>query len=453
MKNKIKRRDFLKCAGAVGASTFVLPSFSIGKSGPSANSKLNIAMIGGGGIANMAFGSLKGENIVAVCDVDDRYSKHKGARSFTDFRVMLDKMEGEIDGVCVNTPDHTHFAATMDAMQRGIHVCTQKPLTHNIWQSRTLRKAAEKYKVITNMGNQGHTSSGIRKMREWHEAGILGSVKEIHCGYEGPNWRSRYFSKPNSMPLPKQDIPANLNWDLWLGPNAMIDYNKAYHPLAWRSFWEFGTGMLGDWFCHICDGPVWVLGLYEPTVIECLEKKNTLPGVIPDSGVVSWKFPKTKEREACILQWHDGTRNGGTMMRQPEVWGYGKRKPESGSFWYSDKTAAYLDSRSSNPRLAKREDMLALKENGYPEEKSPRVKANGPHGEWAKAIKGGPKPGASFEYASRLTEVCLLGALAERFGGRIEWDAKNMRITNRPELNAFIKEPVRKGWEYGEDLI
>ena len=369
----MKRRNFLKYAGAVGASTFVMPSFSIGKSGPSANSKLNIAMIGGGGIANMAFRSLKKENIVAVCDVDESRNKHNGAKSFADFRVMLDKMGDEIDGVCINTPDHTHFAATMDAMQRGIHVCTQKPLTHNIWQSRTLRKAAKKYKVITNMANQGHTYNGIRKMREWYEAGILGSVKEVHCGYPGPNMNLRYFANPKTMPLPKQDIPATLNWDLWVGPNAMTDYNKMYHPASWRSFWEFGTGMLGDWFCHVCDGPVWTLGLYEPTVIECLEKNAPLPGVIPKSAVVRWEFPKTEEREACILQWHDGMNNRGTMMKQPEDWGYGNKKPNSGSFWYSDKKDAYLDQRSNNPRLVKREDMLELKQNGYPEEKYPRV--------------------------------------------------------------------------------
>jgi len=452
-KKYIRRRDFLKYAGVAGAGVFAAPHFSIGKPGPSANSKLNIAMIGGSGIASMAYGALKSENIVAVCDVDENFNKHKGAKSFTDFRVMLDKMGKEIDGVCINTPDHTHFAATMDAMQRGIHVCTQKPLTHNIWQARTLRKAAEKYSVITNMANQGHTYNGIRRMREWYEAGILGSVKEIHCGFGGPNWNGGYFRKPTVMPLPKQAVPANLNWDLWLGPVAKTDYNRIYHPRSWRGFWQFGTGMLGDWFCHIADGPVWILDLYNPTAIECIEQKSNLPGLIPDSAVIRWEFPKRGDKDACILQWHDGMNNGGRMMKQPENWGYGKNKPSNGSYWYGDKHNAYLDSRSNNPRLVKREDMLELKHNGMPPEKYPRVKRGGPHAEWARAIKGGPKPGSSFEYSSRLTETCLLGVLAERFGGRIEWDSENMRIKNRPELNEFLKEPVSTGWEYGEDLI
>jgi hypothetical protein len=173
--------------------------------------------------------------------------------------------------------------------------------------------------------------------------------------------------------------------------------------------------------------------------------------VIPDSAVIRWEFPKRGDKDPCILQWYDGMRNGGRHIKKPKDWGYGGG-PKKGSCWFADKHDAYLDERSNHPRLARREDMLELKHN-MPAEKYPRVKSGGPHAEWARAIKGGPKPGSSFEYSSRLTETCLLGVLAERFGGRIEWDSKNMRITNRPELNEFLKEPARKGWEYGEGLI
>jgi len=444
----MNRRDFVKVTAAAGAASCVAPRFSIGQPGPSANSKLNIAMIGGGGVAGMAYGALNGENIVAVCDVDENRNKREGARSFTDFRVMLDKMGKEIDGVCVNTPDHTHFVATMAAMERGIHVCTQKPLTHNIWQARVLREAAKRYKVVTNMGNQGHTYGGIRAMRELYEAGFLGQVTEIHCGISGPTWNGRYFHKPAEMPLPAQDVPAHLKWDLWLGPQSETPYNRVYHPERWRSFWSFGTGMLGDWFCHVGDGPVWVLELYEPTVIECVERDETLPGVIPNSSLIRWDFPQRGDKAPCTVYWHDGMVNGGKPMQAPEGWGYGENPPQKGSYWYGTKEDAYLDERSNHPRLAKREAMNAYNQN-KPPQVYPRVRANGPHAEWAQAIKDGAACGANFDYASRLTETCLLGVLAQRFGGRIEWDAETMTITNRKELNDFVREPVRKGWEYG----
>ena len=176
MKTKINRRTFLKATAVTTAGAFTLPRFSIGQAGPSANSKINIAMIGAAGIAGMAYNGCKGENIVALCDIDRRrfpeWAARKGTPTYSDFRVMLDKMGSEIDAVCINTPDHTHFAATMDSMQRGKHVCTQKPLTHNIWEARTLRRAKDKYGVVTNMANQGHTSDGIRTMREWYEADV-----------------------------------------------------------------------------------------------------------------------------------------------------------------------------------------------------------------------------------------------------------------------------------------
>ena len=163
------------------------------------------------------------------------------------------------------------------------------------------------------MANQGHTYGGIRTMREWYEAGVLGTVKEVHCGYGAePNYRSRYkaFVRPG-MPLPKQPVPADLNWDLWIGPAAMTDYNGAYQPATWRSFWPFGSAVLGDWFCHVADGPVWVLDLYDPTVIECLEKSENAPGVIPNSAVVRWEFPKRGEREACSRRQRGDDAHGG----------------------------------------------------------------------------------------------------------------------------------------------
>ncbi len=451
----MQRRKFIKTAAVASAGAFILPRFSIGQPGPSANSKLNIAHIGASGIADMAYSGCNGENVVALCDIDSRQFPASpwavDVPKFADYRVMLDKLGKEIDGVCINTPDHTHFNATLGCMERGIHVCTQKPLTHNVWQARTLRKAKDKYKVITNMANQGHTYDGIRKMREMYEADCFGQVSEVHMGFPGPNWNGRYFKKPASMPLPAEPIPANINWDLWLGPAAERPFNSLYHPLKWRGFNDFGTGQFGDWFCHIGDGAVWVLDLYEPTVIECVERGPAMEGMIPDHSVVRFDFPARGNKVACSMTWSDGAPSVGTPIKSPDDWGWGK-VPNSGSFWYADKGNAFLDQRSNNPRFSVKEQMVAFKESGGVAETYDRVKG-GPHQEWVRAIKGdGPECGSNFDYAAPMSEVALLGVLAQRFGGRIEWDSKNMRITNRPELNVFIKEPIRAGWEAGQDL-
>ncbi len=455
---EINRRTFIKTTAATTAGAFILPRFAIGQPGLSANSKLNIAMIGAGNIAGMAYGGCSSENIVALCDIDLRMisaEKNKReqlakAREFQDFRVMLDKMGKEIDGVCVNTPDHTHFNATLAAMERGIHVCTQKPLTHNIWQARTLRRAKQEYGVITNMANQGHTYDGIRKMREMYEADIFGQVKEVHMGFRGPSWGSKYFEKPSAIPVPGQPVPVEVNWDLWQGPQSFVPYNEIYHPLTWRGFDHYGTGQFGDWFCHIGDGAVWVLDLYEPTVIECEERGPALPGMIPDYSKVRFDFPARGQKAACSLYWYDGAVNGGPAIKQPEDWSWGNT-PDKGSYWFADKANAFLDERSNNPRLADKERMREFKESGGVPEKYARVKG-GPFREWVNAIKGGPEPGSNFDYAAPMSEVALLGVLAQRFGGRIEWDSANMKITNRPELNDYVKEPIREGWQAGESL-
>ena len=476
IKKLIKRRDFIKSTAMVIGSSFMLPRFSIAQSAVSANSKLNIAMIGAGGIASMAYGSCFNENIVALCDVSesmfgehaDKFPAITKAKKFSDFRVMLDKMGKDIDAVCINTPDHTHFAATMEAMQRGKHVITQKPLTHDIWQARTLRRAAKKYKVVTNMANQGHTYDGIRKMKEWIEAGILGQITEIHSGFDGPIWRARggYFSKPDKMPLAAEPVPAGFDWELWKGPVGDANYSHYYHPRYWRGFWQFGGGELGDWFCHIGDGPVWVLDLYEPTVIECVERQVNERGdaLCPNSSVIRWDFPARGSLSPCSLYWSDGQSNGGKKIKVPGDWNWSSKEAGSdtavpippnkaGSYWTGTKHNAFLDERSNNPRLTDMVKNRELNASGtLPPAKYRRVKG-GPHQEWIDAIKGKiPECGSKFEYAARLTEIDLLGVLAQRFGGRIEWDAANMKITNRPELNAYLKEPARKGWEYGEDL-
>jgi len=456
--NKLRRRSVLK-AGAVAGTTFVPAPFSIGKPGPSANSKLNIAMIGAGNIAGMAFNGCNTENVVAMADVDSnmfpQWAINQGAKTFTDFRVMLDKMDKEIDAVCINTPDHTHFVATIDSMRRGKHVCTQKPLTHNIWEARQLRKAKAKYGVVTNMAVQGHTFDGIRQMREWYEADIFGQVTEVHSVIGGPKWKQHngesndYWHKPTSFPPAATPVPSTFNWDLWKGPvKTDLPFNQLYHPKSWRGFHAFGNGIFGDWMPHIADAPVWILDLYEPTVVELEEVEGGNEWVVPDGNRVRWEFAKRGNKKPCTFYWY----NGGNNFRppKPKEWTWGGN-PGTGSIFYGEKQVGYTDERSNHPRLANKDAMKEFKAAGYPDEKYPRVKG-GPFQEWIRAIKGeGPEPGANFDYAAPFTEMMLIGVLAARFGGRIEWDPVK-GVTNRPELNAYVKEPVRNGWDYSEYL-
>jgi predicted dehydrogenase len=280
----MKRRTFLNAATGIAAST-AFSRFAIGKPGKSANSKLNMAFIGSGGwIAQQPYNQgCSEENLVAFCDVDRKLCEENITKwrtdqpFFDDFRVMLDKMHKEIDAVVVSTPDHTHFAATLAAMERGIHVYTQKPLTHNIWQCRTLVKAKERYKVVTQMGNQGHAGDGIRNSVEAVRAGVIGDVSQVFCRNSGPDMGGKHFGNPATMPPPSSPVPDGLAWDLWLGPTEKRDYSDDYHPKKWRSFWEFGLGMLGDFGCHTFDTPVWALDLDPPTAVDCLRDPRCQP--------------------------------------------------------------------------------------------------------------------------------------------------------------------------------
>ncbi|MEM1108539.1 MAG: Gfo/Idh/MocA family oxidoreductase [Planctomycetota bacterium] len=466
MTRSINRRTFLKTTAASAAGANFVPSFAIGQSGPSANSKLNIAMIGAGNIAAMAYGPCSSENIVALADVDERrFSQHierfpqlGKARKFKDFRVMLDKMENEIDAVCINTPDHTHFVATIDAMQRGMHVCTQKPLTHNIWEAQTLLKAKQKYGVVTNMAVQGHTFNGIRQMREWYEADVFGQITEVHSWRGGPKWteddgsESAYWMKPASFPPEPYPVPSQLDWDLWVGPvKTDLPYSRFYHPRGWRGHYAFGNGLVGDWLVHVADAPIWILDLYDPVSVELEDVEEGNAWIVPDGNRVRWDFERRGDKAPCTFYWHNGP-GGRFQPAKPDAWTWDDKTPWHGTFYFGEKQLGYTDERSNKPRLGSREASRDFKNAGYPDEVYPRVKG-GPFNEWIRAIKGeGPEPGANFDYATPFTVTALLGALAMRFGGKIEWDARSSRITNRPELNAFVKPEVRSGWAYGQDL-
>lgn len=455
----MKRRTFLTTATGTVAGSTVFSPFAIGKPGPSANSKVNVAFIGSGGwIAQQPYNQgCKEENLVAFCDVDRNLCAEnmKNWRTtqpfFDDFRVMLDKMHKDIDAVVVSTPDHTHFAATLAAMERGIHVYTQKPLTHNIWQARTLEKARQKYKVMTQMGNQGHAGSGIRKSVEAVRAGVIGEVGEVYARNSGPNMGDSHFANPSVMPPPPDPVPEGLAWDLWLGPAAKRPFYRDYTPKKWRAFYDFGSGMLGDWGCHTFDTPVWALDLDPPTVVEALERKDSLKGVIPAGSRIKYHFPAKGKRGPVTLNWFDGPQDW-TKVGRIDKFGAEHAAHLGRACWMVGTKGMLGCGTHAGPPLILPNELRAKWQEKPPAETIPRVDG-GPFREWLRAIKQtGPEPGSNFSYSAKLTEIILVGVLAQRFNTRIEWDAKAGKITNHPELNAFVKEPAREGWVYGETL-
>lgn len=449
------RRAALKTA-AVAGSAFTLPRFSIGQSGVSANSKLNIALIGAGGVANQAYSGCANENIVALCDVDfKRAAKTKAFHDYTDvpqfadFRVMFDKMGDQIDAFVVSTPDHTHFAAAMEGMQRGKHAYVQKPLTHDIWQVRTLQKAAKHYNIISQMGNQGHATEHIRLIKEWYEAGVLGEVNEVYAWFPGPNFKSKYFRIPDSIPPETNPIPEGFDWDLWLGPAQKRPFSSYYHPQSWRSWWDFGTGMFGDWACHTIDAPVWALDLKAPTSVQA-KLSPAKPGLIPAWSIIDYEFPATESRGSVKLHWYDGGKKPDILN---ELGGEKLASSKGGMLMIGDKNILRTGTRPNSGLQLLNNYNEIRQSGGLPPKTLPRAVGGNPFSEWIAAIKGeGPMPGSNFDYASQLTEVALLGTLVQQTGKKIEWDHENMRVKGQPEFDQLIKVPARKEWAYGEDL-
>ena len=444
------RRSFLKSTTAASTGLLLIPDFL--KNAP--NNRLNIAVIGVGGRGKANWSKVPRENIVALCDVDDNraasgYKMFPKARKFKDFRVMYDQMAKEIDAVIITTPDHTHFAATIIAMELGMHVYVEKPLAHNVWQLRTLKKAAKYYKVISQMGNQGHTTNGIRLIKEWYDQGILGEVREVHAWHGEFNYGpGKYWTKPERFPAPVHPIPDYLEWNLWLGPTKYRTFNSAYAPKSWRGFYDFGNGQLGDWSCHTLDGPFWALDLGMPHTVEAtVPSPRTQYGFIADQSVTHFKFGARGKKPPVTLKWYEG---GEKPKIRPE-WGI-KEFDRSGMIMIGDKKTLLTGGRPNNPRLLVSPEEWEAFQKKPPKKTIPRVYEEGPVQEWVDAIKDNILPGSHFGYAAELTEMALVGVLAQRFATKIKYDASRMKITNRPDIDAYIKEPSREGWSYGENL-
>ena len=419
----------------------------------SANEKLNVGSIGVGGKgASDLDGAAEGQNVVALCDVDENTlnkaaKKYPNAKLYRDYRKMLDEQK-DLDAVTVATPDHNHFHASMMAIQRGKHVYCQKPLTHSIWEARQLAVAAKKHKVATQMGNQGHSHYGNRELCEMIWSGVIGDIREAHSWTNRPIW-------PQGMKRPagQDPIPANLDWDLWIGPAAMRPFKASwptddppsnkrggvYHPFAWRGWWDFGCGALGDMGCHVLDGPNWALKLGAPTSVETVDSSPLFEDSAPAWSILRYEFPARGSMPPVTLKWYDG----GKLPERPAEM-EGKALPESGTIFVGSKGKILTDTYGMSLTLLPESKM---KDYVKPPQIIPRIPDNNPYFDWIRAAKGGPAACSRFEVSGPFTEMVLLGNLTLRAGKKIDWDAKNMRAKGAPETAPFIRHLYRRGWE------
>jgi predicted dehydrogenase len=406
----------------------------------SPNEKLNIAGIGIGGRGRSNLKECANENIVALCDVDEKYAgktfaAYPNAKRYKDYRVMLDK-QNDIDAVMVATPDHTHAIISMAAIRLGKHVYCEKPLTHTLLEARKLTEAAREMKVATQMGIQGHSNEGIRQICEWIRAGAIGPVREVHIWTDRPKgWWPQGVDRPQDAP----PVPPTLDWDLWLGPAPNRPYHPAYAPFKWRGWWDFGCGALGDMGCHLMDAPYWALDLGYPASVEaCSTAVNSETG--PLASMVRYSFPARGDKPAVKLTWYDG----GMLPPRPEE--LPDNQPmgneNGGVIFVGDKGKILAaDENAQHPRLLP--ESLA---KDFPDPATTMPRSPGHHLDWIAACKGGQPAGAHFDYSGPLTENVLLGNLAIRSGKKLIWDGPNMKCTNVPEANSFIHCPYREGW-------
>jgi len=464
------RRQFIRDAAIAATAFTIVPRFVLGGKGFIAPSDtVYIAGIGVGGRGEEDLvQSAKHQNakVVFLCDVDDRMvagskKKFPEAKYYKDFRVMLDKESRGIDAVTISTPDHTHTVAAMDAMQRGKHVMVQKPLTWSIAEARMLTEAAKKYRIVTQMGNQGASGHDVRRMKEMYDAGLIGDVKHVWAWTNRPVW-------PQGIPAPsgKHSVPAELDWDLWIGPAEMIDYNPAYVPFNWRGWWRFGTGALGDMACHVLDPFFRILPVKSPDQVECSATtawkdffvEGQYDESCPSSSIIHYNFPRTDGKGNITLTWMDG----GLLPRRPDE----LLPDESMGDWDGGIIMEGTKGKLMGGMWGRNPTLLPTKlmsEVSLPAETLARVPdgTDGHYVQWVEAISQGYGKGVTsspFDYAGPFTESVLMGNLALRsynikternYPGRkkLLWDAVNMKITNFDEANQFVKREYRNGWK------
>ncbi|HEY3742357.1 MAG TPA: Gfo/Idh/MocA family oxidoreductase [Bryobacteraceae bacterium] len=460
--------------------------------------KLNVAAIGCGGRGGAILEQVaETENIVALCDVDekraaDNFKRFAKQPKYQDFRVMLDKEGKNIDACTIGIPDHMHATVALYAMQRGKHVYVEKPLTRTPWEARLLLQAAEKYKVATQMGNQGYSHESIRVASEIVWSGAIGEVREVHVS-ASPGTHPTGLAAPP----PESAVPSNLNWDLWLGSASMRSYSAEYTPYNWRGFFDFGTGQLGNWGIHTM-GPVnLALQLNAPTSVELIKIEGKSKISMPERAVLCFEFPARGGLPPVKVYWHDSAqpddeeayhvpgmssqmvlpkadnlyekgrgpappspRQNAAAPRPsnaprvgaggPGVPVFGPPRVPSRPGILTGNGAVFVGSNGMMSTFERGEGVELLPEERWKDYKLPPqllTRSPGHMMDWVRYCKGGEASCSNFSIAAPYAEWMTLGVIAFRVGGKLEWDSKNLRFTNSAEANKYVKPEFRKGWE------
>lgn len=437
-----------------------------------ANERINVAGIGAGGKGDSDINDAAacGGRIVALCDVDRGTLDKKGqaypeAKKYKDFRKMFDEMGKDIDAVTVSTADHTHAIAIAQALRMGKHVYGQKPLVQSVYEARLVRKLAQEKRVATQMGNQGSANPGLRRAVEVIQAGIIGPVRELHVWSNRPIWPQGIARPTGSDP-----IPETLDWDLWLGPAKERPFKAGvYHPFAWRGWYDFGTGALGDMACHTVNMPFRALKMGYPTLVECEETSQLFPETFPKTSRIRFEFPAREGMPPLKFWWYDGNPGDKETKalrpgedRTKEILDMRGELPASGALIIGDKGKIFspddygaqfflsLDGKGFEQARKENVEHEALRNIA---QTIPRAPTSGPgpghNQEWFNMMKDGAPSYSNFDIAGYLTEIILLGIVAMRVGTgkKMQWDGPNMKSPNVKEAAQFVKREYRSGWE------
>ncbi|HRY48252.1 MAG TPA: Gfo/Idh/MocA family oxidoreductase [Candidatus Paceibacterota bacterium] len=470
----MNRRHFLKRAAlAAGAlsSVRMAPGLNL-LAANGGGGKLRYALIGGGGRGMTHLGAAVNETLVALVEVSDPrvgavkkwlQSKNQDpekVRVYVDYRKMFDEIGKELDAVFIATPNHQHALPAIMAMRLGIGVYCEKPVCRDIAEARQLREMAQKFKVPTQMGNQGHCDEGYRRLCEYIWAGAIGKITETH------SWTDRANGGVGQRP-PVEPVPAGLHWDEWIGPAPYRDYHSDLHPHEWHGWYDFGNGSIGNMGCHVLDGVYWALKLEHPTSVEAEEIRGGSDERYPTGSRIRWDFPARGDAPPVKVYWYEGlnktttaepvgglrkavgeARNLPSLLKELR-----KKYPEedldsgdSGTLYVGEKGIIYTGTYGQDMHVVPWDSM---KKTPVPPQSLPRFK-EGVFKNFIEACRArNTETAVSFEYGTRLTEFALLGNLAQHAGEKrkIEWDGPNMKVTNMPELNAWVKREYRKGWQ------
>jgi predicted dehydrogenase len=436
MSLPITRRQLLGTAAAASAASW-LAGRNLLRAGKSPNEKLNIAVIGCGGRGGDNLQGVEGENIVALCDVDEAraaraWNRIPAAHKYHDYRKMFDEMQNQIDAVVVSTPDHMHAPIALMAMRLGKHVYCEKPLTWCIDEARRMAETARQFKVATQMGTQGMAEAGSRAGIEVVQSGVLGQVRQLHGWTDRPIW-PQGIERPQDTP----PVPPGLKWDLWLGSAPLRPYHPAYVPFKWRGWLDFGTGAVGDMGIHNMAMAFLGLKLGLPTSVEVVESSPTMKETFPSWSILRYEFPQRGDLAPLTFYWYDGG------QRPPQALLGTREMAKNGAILVGEKGTLYsIEWTGGDWHLLPEEKFRDFQP---PAETIPR--SPGHHAEWIAACKGERPAMCNFvDFAAGITEVMLLGNLALRTGKKIVWDGAAMQARDCPEADAFIRREYRTGW-------